>query len=282
MYDVVAFGEALWDFYETRPGTYVRHVGGAMANAASWVASSGLRCALVAAIGGDPLGDALVAALSPVDTRHLIRARAPTPIVLVTKAGFSPYRAGSAESALRAGRITHAMARTKWALVGSGTLVRHELGRATEAFLDRVFRARGRVCVDLNVRTHLWPDPKSVRPTLARVVRRAQVVKGSSADLAAIAGSEAAGLAWLGEHAPDAVHVVTRGGGAATARGTFGEVRAPARRVRVVDPTGAGDAFTAGLLCALAEGEESWMRILARGHRLGARAVARRGGASHP
>jgi sugar/nucleoside kinase (ribokinase family) len=112
---------------------------------------------------------------------------------------------------------------------------------------------------------------------LAQVVGRAHVVKGSDADLEAIAGSERAGLAWLEEHAPHAVHVVTRGAGKATARGPYGTVVADARPAKEVDPTGAGDAFTAGLLCSLLS-EESWVRALARGHTLGARAVARRGG----
>jgi sugar/nucleoside kinase (ribokinase family) len=193
--------------------------------------------------------------------------------------GFAPYREGTADGALRAAHVTHAMARTKWALVGSGTLVSHELAHATDAFLDLVFRARAGLFVDLNVRTHLWPNPKSIRPTLARVVRRAHVVKGSAVDLEAIAGGESAGLMWLREHAPQAVHVVTRGGGKASARGDFGVVHAEARRAKVRDPNGAGDAFTAGLLCALVGGE-TWVRALARGHTLGAKAVARRGGSS--
>jgi sugar/nucleoside kinase (ribokinase family) len=293
MHDVVCFGEALWDLYEVRAGTYVRYVGGAMANAATWIASEGVNCALVAAIGKDALGDALLAALGSVDTEHVVRVALPTPIVLVgapwspggeqgaPAQAFAPYREGTADGGLRAAHVSHAMARTKWALVGSGTLVSHELARATEAFLDFVFRARARLCVDLNVRTHLWPNPKSIRPTLARVVRRADVVKGSAVDLVAIAGSEKAGLAWLAEHAPQAVHVVTRGGGKASARGDFGFVQADARRVTVKDPIGAGDAFTAGLLCALVKGE-TWVRALARGHTLGAKAVAKRGGSFSP
>src|SRR5262249_51628931 len=59
LFDVVCFGEALWDLYEKRSGVYVRRVGGAMANVAAWLAREGASTSLVASLGKDALGDAL-------------------------------------------------------------------------------------------------------------------------------------------------------------------------------------------------------------------------------
>ena len=51
----------------------------------------------------------------------------------------------------------------------------------------------------------------------------------------------------------------------------------PGIKVKAVDTTGAGDAFFAGVLSALAEGEKNWERILLRGNVCGALTAAAMG-----
>jgi ribokinase len=64
------------------------------------------------------------------------------------------------------------------------------------------------------------------------------------------------------------------------ARGCFAagpgesELRAPARAVEVLDSTGAGDAFNAGLIAALAD-EQAWPAALQAGTALAAEILAR-------
>ena len=48
----------------------------------------------------------------------------------------------------------------------------------------------------------------------------------------------------------------------------------PSIKVKAVDTTGAGDAFFAGVLSALGEGEKNWERILLRGNVCGALTAA--------
>ena len=84
--------------------------------------------------------------------------------------------------------------------------------------------------------------------------RPAQFLVGSESDLDAAvladpfgAGRNVSGdlLEWV---------VITRGGRGVTAYGLDRQISLPARRVKTVDTTGAGDAFAAGLLHGLASG----------------------------
>ncbi len=83
-------------------------------------------------------------------------------------------------------------------------------------------------------------------------------------------------IRWLGAHYGRVI--VKQGSGGASALDEEGVlVHAGARRVRVVDSTGAGDAFVAGFLSGILRGEDL-RACLERGNRQGARAVSRMGG----
>jgi fructokinase len=161
-------------------------------------------------------------------------------------------------------------------------LLTPSLARATARFLELVRANDGLVFVDLNVRTHLWPNQHHMRRTIAGLVRIANVVKASDADLAALGGRRS--THWLDTHAPGATRILTRGDRGAVAEGEHGRVAAPALRARTVDATGAGDAFTAGVLAALVEADARpgrkiwtdaslWMRAIQAGNLMGAKAV---------
>jgi fructokinase len=299
--DVLCFGEILWDFFasaardkEPIGRDFRRALGGASANVATGLARLGVRSAAAGAVGRDRLGDALVAHLQRdgVDARFVVRLPARTGLTLVVRdergrASFSPYRAGSAEGALRAKHIDARMGRARWVLVGTGTLVTADLARATERLLAVASRGRAQVAVDLNVRPHLWSDARRMQRAARDLVSRAALVKASDDDLRAL-GDGGASLRWLERHAPRASWLVTRGRGAATARGEHGEVELPALPGACVDSTGAGDAFLAGALAVLlaaraVPGSAAWREpaiwraALRAGHMLGRKAVSRPG-----
>ena len=184
-------------------------------------------------------------------------------------------------------RMTDAMGRCRWALVGTSTMMTERLAAATQCFLDAAAKAGAAVLVDLNVRAHLWPDARTMRAKMAELVARAGLVKASDADLRAV-GGKGDGLRWLEENAPRASWLVTRGSGVASAIGEHGEVRAPALRAKCVDATGAGDAFIAGSIAALLAGRAVpgtpawrdpalWSAALRVGHIMGKKAVSRPG-----
>jgi sugar/nucleoside kinase (ribokinase family) len=125
-----------------------------------------------------------------------------------------------------------------------------------------------------------------MQEAIAKLVRRASIVKGSFADLVALTGRR--DILWLADNAPKAAWIVTQGAKGASAIGKHGFVARPARKAKCVDATGAGDAFIAGVLAALLEAEATpegaawrdervWSAALDAGHAMGAKAVSRTG-----
>ncbi len=296
--DVACFGELLWDFYEVESKgdgkepiarQFRRELGGASANVAVTLARLGVKSAAIGGVGNDKLGAAIVSALSAegVDVEHAVRLSSPTGITFVTHgatgdASFIPYRGGTADLKLGEGDITAAMAKARFTLVSSTSMMASTRA-ATEKLLAAVEKAKGTLVVDLNVRAHLWPDSDEMRSATKALVARAALVKGSERDFNALAGKR--GMSWLEENAKQATWILTRGENGAAAVGAHGQVTAPTKRVRCIDRSGGGDAFLAGVLAVLvkagakpggAEWKDAklWTRALEVGHLLGAKAVA--------
>ncbi len=300
--DVACFGELLWDFFEADKvdkeplgRTFRRELGGATANVATALARLGVRASAIGAVGDDPLGHALVAALERdgVEVAHVARLRTRTGITFVTRdAGgeptFLPYREGNADLSMTEAHVVAASAKARFVVVSSTSML-PQVRAATEKFLTAAAKAKAGVVVDLNVRAHLWPDVASMRTATAELASRATLVKASERDLGALAGKR--GMSWLEEHAKSATWLLTRGENGAAAVGPHGQVTAPTKRVRCVDATGAGDAFTAGVLAVVARSGAKpgaqewkdgklWTRALEFGHVLAAKAIAAVGATS--
>ena len=115
-------------------------------------------------------------------------------------------------------------------------------------------RQAGRlVSTDPNWRAHLWEDPREAEHQLERLLGSADIVKISDDELGPLVGTtdvEAAGAALFERGVKLAVITLGARGCWFRARGGSGYL--PGERGTVVDTTGAGDAFTAGLLAALA------------------------------
>lgn len=297
--DVACFGELLWDFFEAeaRPDKapiarlFRRELGGASANVAVVLARLGVAVSAVGGVGKDELGAALEASLAAegVDTSHVVALDAPTGITFVTgraaRPSFSPYRAGTADMSFGEEHVTAAVAKVRWAVVSSTSML-PELRAGTEKFLAALDKAKGNLVVDLNARAHLWSDVGALKSACAELAGRAAVVKASEADLEAIAGKR--GVSWLEQNAKNATWVLTRGENGVAAVGAHGQATAKTKRVRVIDATGAGDAFTAGVVAVLLRAgvkpqaagwkdPKLWTRAMEVGHQLGAKAVTATG-----
>ena len=85
---------------------------------------------------------------------------------------------------------------------------------------------------------------------------------------------EAAILHWRQRHA---ITIVKQGDNGATWIAPDREIHFPAPRVKVVDTTGAGDAFNAGFLVAWLGGQ-SPAQCLAAGNKIGAQSTLKAGG----
>ncbi len=100
---VVVSGEVLWDFFEVKPGVFVRHIGGSAANTAVALARLGEKVVLEGETGADAFGDELVRAIEHegVEAR-LVRRPQRTGIVFVRDGRFFPYRSGPVRGTTRA------------------------------------------------------------------------------------------------------------------------------------------------------------------------------------
>jgi len=269
--DVVVFGEALVDMFAERPGTaleeadrFVRHLGGAPANVAIGLARQGVATALCTLVGNDAFGRFVTRALS--DEGVLIdcvgqHKSARTGVTFVATADgerrflfyrhpsadmlISPEHVDSQPLRIRRGRLFH---------FGSSTLAREPSRSATLCGLALFSESRPRrlVSCDVNLRPHLWSEIKEAPPLLRKLLADCDIVKLVSEELPLLYGTErpeeaAAKLRQQGA----TIVVVTMGAAGAYLDCPAGQSYFAAEPVRVVDSTGAGDAFTAGLLASL-------------------------------
>lgn len=265
--DVVSLGEALVDFLPDRRGKLVRQVtrwtpciGGAPANVAVGIARLGGRSGLVGVTGDDEFGHFLKEGLARegVDVsflRQTHEGRTGLGFVSLTRTGersFTFYRTLAAETFLDR-RDTHPgrelLDVSKVVHAGTNSLIHAPAREAVLEAMRRAHEAGQITSTDPNLRLHLWKDPRVLQRLLRELFRRCAVVKLSEEEIDFVTGSShvETALDWL-EARGVVLAVVTLGAKGAALR-FGGQTRyVPARRVKVVDTTGAGDGFTSGFL----------------------------------
>lgn len=249
--------------------------GGQAANTAAWLAATGTPVTLAGVVGDDPAGDARLAELAAAGVTSAVRRAvgAVTGTIIVLSAGD--------ERSMITDRGANLLLRPDDVDAACGADVVH-LHLSGYALLDAASRPAARHALRSDV-------PVSVDAASAAPLRQvgAQVflewVRGCALLLAN--ADEAAVLAGPGDAHDQALAIAAETGGTAVVkRGAAGAVWASpdgtvialppalATAVHPVDPTGAGDAFAAGLIAALIRGA-SPRDAMAAGHALGARAV---------
>ncbi len=268
--DVISLGEALVDFLPNRRGKRVREVtnwtpclGGAPANVAVGLARLGAKSGLVGVTGHDEFGHFLKQGLQRegVDVRHLRQTdegKTGLGFVSLTQSGersFTFYRTRAAETFLDARDTTGAaklLRSTRVVHVGTNSLIHAPARAAVSDAVKQAYEAGQITSTDPNLRLHLWKDPAVLRRLLGVLFKRCAVVKLSEEEIEFVTGTTDVtdALNWL-EKKGVVVAIVTRGPKGASLR-FRGETRVvPARKVKVIDTTGAGDGFTAGFLYGL-------------------------------
>lgn len=267
--DLLAIGEALIDFISVEEAdrlldahTFRKHMGGSPANIAVNVARLGGRSAILAKTGVGAHGQFIRAELerAGVQAGYLVMdPQVHTSIVFVTRTrgtpDFEPYRNGDykltpgdlPEEAIRRARVVHT---STW-------LLARQPSRSAVEKAFALAHAEGKILsLDPNYSPAIWPDRDEAQEVLGRLLALTTITKPSRDDAARLFGpglSPEAIVERFHRLGPPIV-VLTLGadGLLLSAEGRLRHI--PARPVRVVDATGAGDSFWAGFLVAMLDG----------------------------
>jgi len=265
---VVAHGELLIDFVPTVSGVtlleapaFIKAPGGAPANVAVGLARLGVSAGFMGQVGDDVFGRFLAQTLRDqgVDVSALRFSKdARTMLAFVSlrsdgERDFVFYRHPSADMLYAPAHVDPAYVRAARVFhFGSISLISEPACAATLYAVD-VARAAGvLVSYDPNLRLGLWPSAEAARAGVQRAWALAHFIKVSEEELTFLAGTDdpekAVDILW---HPDLRLLVVTCGrAGCRYITSRFsGEV--PGFSVNVVDTTGAGDGFVAGLLKGL-------------------------------
>ncbi len=258
-----AIGEILVDFTpvveDGRTVGFRMHPGGSPCNVAIALARLGVQVEFAGKASVDFFGRFLIEHLQQegVGMQFLSRSPARSTLAFVAlekgEASFTFYGDGAADTLLQPDDLPAEISTITVLQFGSISLLRGPTAATIDGLVARL-QDRALLCFDPNIRPSLVDDAAAYRDTLTRMFRAAAIVKMSETDAQWITPNRspdvvAAEVQTLGP----ALVVVTQGARGAYARTAATTVQVAAPAVRVVDTVGAGDAFTASLLCALAQ-----------------------------
>ena len=258
---IVCCGEALIDFLPRKSAegdaVYQPFCGGSVYNTAIALGRLGIGTGFFSGLSSDFFGDMLRDGLkaSHVDLAYVKTWDKPSTLAFVKlsdgHARYSFFDDNSACRMLTKKDLPKLAAKVQALHFGSISLIPEPGGTALEALMKREAKTRV-ISLDPNIRASLIKDRRGHLARLHRMIAMADVVKISDEDVAWMTGkSDFAKTAkkWLKAGAK--VVVVTRGGDGVEAYTSGFSIHQPAVKVTVADTVGAGDTFTAGLLCTL-------------------------------
>lgn len=296
---LASFGELLIDFVSTESGVsvgdapgFVKKPGGAPANVAVAVRRLGMEAAFLTQVGNDPFGHYLAGVLDAegVDIsglRYSDQANTALAFVSLGEGGertFSFYRKPSADMLMTPDDVaTDVIDRMKVFHYGSITMISEPSASATVAALKHAQSAGKFISYDPNLRLPLWESPQAAREGIMHGFPYADIIKVSDDELEFLTGGDDAYALWQDK---TKALVVTHGAQGATLYLKDAHLRVGTPIVTSVDTTGAGDAFTAGIIYGvvnhmddenLFKSLDGWKDILRFANTMGALATTQKG-----
>ncbi|WP_173931090.1 carbohydrate kinase [Chelativorans sp. Marseille-P2723] len=257
---ILCCGEALIDMLPGKTASgdtaFVPHPGGSVFNSAVALGRLGVPVSLFSGISNDPFGLMLQKTLSRsnVDLSHVVISSRPTTLAFVTlekgQTSYLFYDEGSPGRMLTEADAPQIGTDVEAMLFGGISLAAEPCGSTYETLMAREHSSRI-IMLDPNIRPALVRDVEAHRCRIGRMSAMSDIVKVSQEDLDWLTDATPADAAQQMLDAGSLLVVVTYGAEGATAWWRGGSVRVEARRVKVIDTVGAGDAFNAGLLAAL-------------------------------
>jgi sugar/nucleoside kinase (ribokinase family) len=267
--DLLAIGETLVDFISIEETDWLRNAytfrkyqGGSPANIAVYVAKLGGQAAVISKTGIGAMGQFLKAELgrAGVTCDYMVMDhRVHSSVIFVSRtsrtADFEAFRSGDyqlepreiSQEAIDRAKIVHA---STWALS-------REPCRSAVEHTFSLARERGAIIsLDPNYSPQIWPDYREAMEVMPRLLSYATITKPSLDDANRLFGRDRKPEEYIErfhEMGPEVV-VFTMGADGVMISEGGKPIHIPARPIKAVDATGAGDSFWAGFLVALLDG----------------------------
>lgn len=311
-YDLISMGRACLDLYANEIGmpfaeikSFAAYVGGCPANIVVGAQRLGLRTAMLAAIGEDPVGDFVLKFLADEGVETKFISRKPKSRTAAAVVGIQPpdkfplvyYRGNAADIETTIDDVLNAPIANSKVLLVSGTGLSKEPSRSATIFAAEQARAAGtKVLLDLDLRTDQWDDLRAYGMTMRSLLPLVDITIGTEDEIKAaglrdvaqvsvvdsqVSGADVAGDLDVAIQTVMAcgpkVLVIKRGQRGASVLIRDGErVNVPGFPVEIYNTLGAGDAFASGLIYGYVKGWD-WYKAARLGNATGAIIVTRHG-----
>ena len=288
----LVFGRAGMDLYADPPGErietatrFTSALGGSAANIAAGVARLGGAAALISAVSDDAIGRFVMNELRRygVGVEHVRAvgggARNSLAVVETRSEDCQSiiYRNNASDFQVNAAQVEAVDWSAFGALIVTGTSFAFEPSRgAAQLAIARAARAGLATILDADYRPYSWASAEESRAIMRAAAHSVDIVIGNDEDFDVMAGAR--GLSFARELAAETADLVIYKQGARGSISLTGEesFETPVFPVKALKPTGAGDAFLAGLAVALSQGRPL-REALARGSAAAAIVVTRVG-----
>lgn len=266
----LVLGRAGLDLYADPPGTRVEEaarftsaLGGSAANIAVGIVRLGGAASLLTAVSDDAVGRYVRRELAQygIDTSHVasIGGQSRTSLAVVETrmedCQSVIYRNGAADLLLGEAQGASMDLETYGALIVTGTALAVEPSRTTTfSIIRRARAAHMMVILDVDYRPYSWVSASDATATCRMAAEESDIVVGNDVEWDVMAGGSG-GLALAGRLASGRTATIYKMGekGSISFSGSR-RFETPIYRVTALKPTGAGDAFMAGLVTGLASG----------------------------
>ena len=266
----LVIGRAGLDFYAEPPGTrmedaehFYATVGGSAANIAVGIARQGAMATLLTCVSDDAVGRTTVAKLKTfgVDTRAVraVGGEARNSLAVVEtrieNCQSVIYRNGAADFELNSGDVDKISFQNFGTLVVTGTCLAVEPSRSATLLALKKARAAGlQTVIDIDHRPYSWASPDEAMELYHRATNVCDIVVGNDVEFAVMAGQDKVAGLELARHiakTPAQIVVYKMGERGSITITQAEEFETPIFQVKALKPTGAGDAFMAGLITSL-------------------------------
>lgn len=266
----MVLGRAGMDLYADPPGTqteealrFTSALGGSAANIAAGVVRLGASASLITTVSDDAVGRFVQRELARygIEASHVacLGGQCRTSLAVVeTRAADCQsviYRNDAADLLLTEAHVAGIGLDGYGALIVTGTALAVEPSRSATVSLMKQARSAGvPVIFDVDYRPYSWVSTTDATTTCRMAAEASDMVVGNDVEWDVMAGGSG-GLAYAGQLAGGraaAIYKMGEKGSVSLAGGTSFET--PIYRVTALKPTGAGDAFMAGLVTGLAAG----------------------------